>query len=57
MLATIDFTTIEVLPGGGLVTYYLLLVMEVATRQVHFAGCATNPHTVWMKQAAREPIG
>jgi len=36
------------------VTYYLLFVMEVATRRVHFAGCTTNPDTAWMKQAARE---
>ena len=54
VLAAIDFTTIEVWTKGGLVTYYLLFVMELATRRVHFAGCTTNPHTAWMKQAARE---
>lgn len=54
VLAAIDFTTIEVWTKGGLVTYYLLFVMVVATRRVHFAGCTTNPHTAWMKQAARE---
>jgi len=54
VLAAIDFTTIEVWTKGGLVTYYLLFVMEVATRRVHFAGCTTNPHTAWMKQTARE---
>jgi putative transposase len=54
VLAAIDFTTIEVWTSGGLVTYYLLFVMEVATRRVHFAGCTTNPHTAWMKQTARE---
>jgi len=32
VLAAIDFTTIEVWTKGGLVTYYLLFVMEVATR-------------------------
>ncbi len=54
VLAAIDFTTVEVWTRGGLVTYYLLFVMHVATRRVHFAGCTTNPHTAWMKQAARE---
>jgi len=59
-LAAIDFTTIEVWTTGGLVTYYLLFVMEVATRRVHFAGCTTNPHKPWMKQFARnltDPFG
>ena len=54
VLAAIDFTTIEVWTKGGLVTYYLLFVMEVATRRVHFAGCTTNPDEPWMKQIARE---
>ena len=31
VLASIDFTTIEVWTKGGLVTYYLLFVMEIAT--------------------------
>jgi transposase InsO family protein len=53
VLAAIDFTTIEVWTKGGLVTYYLLFVMEVATRRVHFAGCTTNPDEPWMKQIAR----
>ena len=53
VLAAIDFTTIEVWTKGGLVTYYLLFVMEVATRRVHFAGCTPNPDEPWMKQIAR----
>jgi transposase InsO family protein len=53
VLAAIDFTTIEVWTKGGLVTYYLLFVMEVATRRVHFAGCTPNPDESWMKQVAR----
>jgi putative transposase len=36
-----------------LVTFYLLFVMEVGTRRVHFAGCSTNPDELWMKQIAR----
>ncbi len=53
VLAAIDFTTIEVWTRGGLVTYYLLFVMELATRRVHFAGSTTNPDEAWMKQVAR----
>jgi transposase InsO family protein len=53
VLAAIDFTGIEVWSKGGLVTYYLLFVMELATRRVHFAGCTTNPNEGWMKQIAR----
>jgi len=53
VLASIDFTTIEVWTKGGLVTHYLLFVMEVATRGVHFAGCTVNPSEPWMKQIAK----
>ena len=53
VLGSIDFTTIEVWTKGGLVTYYLLFVMDVATRRVHFAGCTPNPDGPWMKQIAR----
>ncbi len=53
VLATIDFTTIEVWTKEGLVTFYLLFVMELKTRRVHFAGCTPNPNEVWMKQIAR----
>jgi putative transposase len=53
VLAAIDFTTIEVWTKGGLVTFYLLFVLEVATRRVHFAGCTPNPHDLWVKQVAR----
>ena len=53
VLAAIDFTTIEVWTKGGLVTFYLLFVMELKTRRVHFAGCTPNPNEAWMKQMAR----
>ena len=53
VLAAIDFTTIEVWMTGGLVTCYLLFVMELATRRVHFAGCTPNPDDLWTKQIAR----
>ena len=53
VLISVDFTTIEVWTHSGLVTYYLLFVMEVATRRVHFAGCTPNPDDPWMRQVAR----
>jgi transposase InsO family protein len=53
VLAAIDFTTVEVWSKKGLVTFYLLFVMEVATRRVCFAGCTPNPEEAWMKQVAR----
>jgi putative transposase len=53
VLGAIDFTTVEVWTKTGLVTYYLLFVMKVATRRVHFAGCTTNPTAAWMQQIAR----
>ena len=53
VLASVDFTTIEVWTKGGLVTFYLLFVMELATRRVHFAGCTANPNDLWMLQVAR----
>ncbi len=52
-LGAIDFTTIEVWTKSGLVTFYLLFVMEVATRRVHLAGCTTSPDDKWMKQVSR----
>ena len=56
VLASIDFTTIDVWTKGGLVTFYLLFVMELKSRHVHFAGCTTSPDTAWMKQVARNLI-
>jgi hypothetical protein len=51
MLSAIDFTTVEVWTKGGMVTFYLLFVMDIKTRRVHFAGCTTSPNEVWMKQS------
>ncbi len=53
VLAAIDFTTIEVWTKGGLVTYYLLFVLELKTRRVHFAGCTPHPDGYWMRQIVR----
>ena len=53
VLASVDFTTIEVRTRTGLVTYYPLFFMELATRRVHFAGLTANPDEGWMLQVAR----
>jgi hypothetical protein len=51
-LPAVDFTTIEVWTKGGLVTYYLLFVLELATRRVHCAGLTPSPDGPWMTQIA-----
>ncbi len=56
VLAAIDFTTIEVWTKRGLVTYYLLFVMELATRRVHMAACTPTLGDDFMKQVARNLI-
>jgi putative transposase len=53
VLASVDFTTIEVGTKKGLVTYYLLLFMELATRRVYFAGFTDQPDEGWLLQVAR----
>ena len=53
VIAAADFTSVEIWTKGGLVTFYLLFVMELKTRRVHFAGCTPNPNEPWMKKIAR----
>ncbi len=53
-LAASDFFTVEVWSWSGLVTYYVLFVMELATRRVCIAGVTTHPDTPWMLQMARQ---
>ena len=53
VLAATDFFTAEVWTLRGLVTYYVLFVMHVATRRVHIAGLTPFPNESWMTQTAR----
>jgi putative transposase len=52
-LSAIDFTSVEIGSTKSLVTIYLLVVMELSTRRVHFAAVTANPDEKWMKQMAR----
>ena len=53
VLAATDFFTTEVWTKGGLVTYYVLFFMQVATRRVYVAGVTPHPDEQWMAQIAR----
>ena len=53
VLASVDFTTIGVWTKKGLVNYYLLFFMELATRRVHLAGLTLHPDEEWLLQVAR----
>jgi putative transposase len=54
VLATTDFFTVEVVTWHGLVTYYVLVVMELATRRVQIAGITPHPTGAFMQQCARQ---
>jgi len=53
VLASIDFTTVDVWSRKGVVTYHVLFAMELATRRVQLVGLTTQPNEAWMKQIAR----
>src|SRR5215467_12211850 len=54
VLAATDFFTVEVATWHGLVTYYVLVVMELATRRVEIAGMTPHPTAAFMQQCARQ---
>jgi hypothetical protein len=54
VLAASDFFTVEVWSCFGLVTYYVLFVMELATRRVCVAGITRHPDEHWILQMARQ---
>jgi putative transposase len=54
MLAATDFFTVEVATWDGLVTYYILVVMELSTRRVYLAGMTPQPDEAFMMQCARQ---
>ena len=54
VLAATDFFTVEVATWHGLVTYYVLVVMELVTRRVHIAGITPHPTAAFMQQCGRQ---
>lgn len=54
LLSATDFFTVEVWTTRGLVTYYVLFTIRLATRRVHVAGISTNPNSAFMIQVARQ---
>ena len=52
-LAASDFFTVEVWSLQGLLSFYVLFVIDLATRRVTLCGMTTNPNEVWMLQVAR----
>src|SRR5262245_16503066 len=54
VLAATDFFTVEVATWHGLVTYYVLVVIELNTRRVQVAGITPHPTAAFMQQCARQ---
>jgi transposase InsO family protein len=54
VLAATDFFSVEVATWHGLVTYYVLVVMELNTRRVEIAGITPHPDAAFMQQCARQ---
>jgi putative transposase len=54
VLAATDFFTVEVATWHGLVTYDVLVVMELSTRRVPVAGISPHPTDAFMQQCARQ---
>lgn len=52
-LAATDFFTVEAWGLRGLVTFYVLIVIDLSSRKVHFAGATPSPNTAWMMQIGR----
>jgi hypothetical protein len=54
VLAATDFFTVEVATWHGLVTYWVLFVMKLATQRGEIAGITPHPTAAFMQQCARQ---
>ena len=52
-VAATDFFTVEVATFRRLVTYYVLVVIELSSRKVHIAGITPGPDSAFMMQVGR----
>src|SRR5688500_20076090 len=52
-VAAADFFTTEVWTWRGLVTYYTVFVIDLASRRVHVLGSTPHPTELFMGQVAR----
>ena len=52
-VAATDFFTVEVATVRRLVTYYVLVVIELSSRKVHIAGITPGPDGPFMMQVGR----
>jgi putative transposase len=53
VLVATDFLTAEVWTTAGLITYYVLFFIHLASRKVHVSGVTPHPDERWMVQIAR----
>jgi len=53
VLVATDFFTTEVWTWCGLVTYYVLFVIHLGSRNISVAGVTSHPDAAWMVQIAR----
>ncbi|MEM7166704.1 MAG: integrase core domain-containing protein [Planctomycetota bacterium] len=56
VLAATDFFSVEVWTPKGLVTYYVLFVIELSTRKIDITGITPNPGAAFMAQMARNLV-
>jgi putative transposase len=52
-IAGADFSTTEVWSWRGLVTYYTVFVIDLASRRVHLVGSTPHPNELFMRQVGR----
>lgn len=52
-LAATDFFSVEVWTPKGLVTFFVLFVIDLPSRRVEIAGVTASPDSAWMCQIAR----